>query len=474
MDLQTNQEIKHSYVPNSTLSWFCFHWFCMALLVDVLRNVNINRNMWKSDYAPRLAQSVLATLHTLLIMVFCCIYWNRDLLIKLDEYEKSVLVEKIGDISIGFSVSYFAFDMFCIFIIDFQKQYSYILHHLLAIFIGCCMSKMIVSLDQTANYMFVIEFSNLFISVWYVLREIRKENKKIENKNIKVWVDRISMLFAATYVPARTIGLTVVTYGLLFSVDTAAISGERGWIYWTLTGSAFFILAMSFWFSYKVALIGWSAGLKHFASFECVSYIVKIYVQIFTLLKIVPWFGSTAAIGFTYIVSFMDFDHVAASLHYWSTWHQRDDEKMNKKLALASSLDMASIVAKIAVNGICIYGSIVLSDHHGLGPIQHLLWTIANIANGVFLIKHLVEYVMPGIPEENKAIQSFQVRETKPFLIHYFLSAIVPVLLTPDAPRLSIVAYLVGGITWTLGFNCGILHLAVIVGDMTLILWFNR
>lgn len=463
--------VEYSYVPKSSFIWFLIHWIILAISVDVFRA--IERRIPISIKPTILAQSLLATLHSILSIFFCVVYWSSSL---------GSFIETFSDYGIGLSVSYFFVDSLMI-LVDVEKQWPYLFHHAIAIFIGLCMSKRVVKLEHTANYMFVIEFSNLFISAWSILRDFKvqyriqahheiqphNEIQPQQDRRIQPHYDRISMLFAATYVPARTLGLTIVSYSLLSSLDNSISS-------LTLYPLVAIILIVSLTFSIKVAKIGWSKGLKDFCSFESVTYIVKAYVQVYTLLKIVPNLSNTMASVLAVQLISVDFLHIFTSLYYWSTWHRFINGRGDYDSTIKASLfDFVAINTKIVVNGLCIFTSIL---NHNVNKINGdkidnfaiLLWISASILNIALLIHNI--YKLKNC--EKIYIKTFLYRDFSTFLLHFALSALVPVILSLDAPHASIIYYFIGGLSWSLGYNTGFLHVAVIFGDMALLKWLNR
>lgn len=411
------------YVPKSCMFWCCVYWVLVAGMTDVFRALRIER-----PSPQTLAQSALGTIHVIANLAFSGMFWTINW--------SDMALAPLADYGIGCSMSYFLVDLCLIFMVDVKKQWPYLVHHVIAIFIGGCMSKGIIALEDTTNYMSMIEFSNLFLSTWLILKDIK----------LQPWYDRISVLLAATYVPARTVGLTYVSYRLLANLRVSdALTA-------TLYAAVLFIWAISVSFSIKVAKIGWSKGLVHFCSFESLSYIVKAYLQLYLALHHIPHFRRGRSLAYGLVL--VDLVHIAASLRYWSSWH-----RSGRTSELDAALDFAATQTKIVTNGLCIFFSAATGAQK--------LWTLATVANVLLLVRHLAIC-------RQRAVDAFEVRDSRPFMAHFALSAIVPLFLSRDAPHLSILSYLIGGITWAVGLNPGILHCAVIVGDLALLNWFNR
>lgn len=185
------------------------------------------------------------------------------------------------DWGFGLTLAYFAVDTVLIVVVDFKNQAAFILHHAIALFVGCCMTARIVDIHQTRMYIFVIEFSNVVISAWDFLKRHHRANVG----TLKPWYDLATMVFAFTYVPFRAVVLPIVTWGVLASIKP----NTRNEVTYALYGSTLFIQLMSWMFSYKVASIGLRVGREKFPrllTYEMGVCVIAAYVTLWFYLTI--------------------------------------------------------------------------------------------------------------------------------------------------------------------------------------------
>ena len=129
-------------------------------------------------------------------------------------------VHALSDVGHGFTLSYFLVDSAIILAFDAKGQGAFLVHHAAALAIGFAMASGAFGLVETSRYIFTVELSNVLISAWDLARRGRRTHLPLARAYAA-----LSPLFAASYVPARTLLLTHATWQLLASMRTR---GPRG------------------------------------------------------------------------------------------------------------------------------------------------------------------------------------------------------------------------------------------------------
>lgn len=99
-------------------------------------------------------------------------------------------------------VSYFIGDALYILLARKKEYYMYIVHHILAAYIGICGYFGYINLHVLAPYFIAFEFSNLFLNIWSLTNKL----KKYDTLNYITFP-----LTLCTYIPTRTLVLPIVT-----------------------------------------------------------------------------------------------------------------------------------------------------------------------------------------------------------------------------------------------------------------------
>jgi hypothetical protein len=129
------------------------------------------------------------------------------------------------------AVSYFISDMLYIALLRKREYYKFIIHHLLATYIGMCGYFEYIDPYLLSVYFVTFEFSNLFLNLWGLSRKLKHRRMR-----------RIMFpLTLCTYVPARMFVLPITTHGVFMD------SWLRG--YYDLCVVYSIILAMSIYYS---------------------------------------------------------------------------------------------------------------------------------------------------------------------------------------------------------------------------------
>jgi hypothetical protein len=411
-----------------------------------------NRILGYNIPVPLIAQYALGFAHVCGNLSFCIAYVYRDWLgIKPSSQEYMV------DWGIGLSTTYFMTDSILIVLIDFKVQYLYLIHHALAIFMGILMYNKIIPLNITVAYMFTIEFSNMAISAWDIVKRARKlQILQLEEPSILNSLQNIlTPIFMFTYVPARTVLLTCASIVLLYNINTSNHYLKAS--IWLCTG---FILYMSFKFAIKVYGIGYKNISQNFPgllSFTSLTYVFKAYVSLVWFMLILPNSSRHESITLGLMLLFVDLVHIIISLGYSST---------HEPSIIISAFDYVSVCKKIVMNGQYIFVRASLDNN----IINYNLWIFMihlNIVIGVFNI----------IYTSRKAYVAFEKRSVLPYLLHYLISAIVPLFLMPfgTAPYTAIISYFIGGLIWTLypksKYSVGWMHIFMTIADVALLAW---
>lgn len=136
-------------------------------------------------------------------------------------------------------MSYFLYDTVLICLYEWS-QYPFIIHHTIALIIAYGIRDGVFGELISTNYISYIELSNLFLGVWDICRRSKAEPVP------GLLYDLITPLNALTYIPIRTVGLSILTYQMIASLRTHVL------FYKTLL---ILILLMSYFFSYKLSNI---------------------------------------------------------------------------------------------------------------------------------------------------------------------------------------------------------------------------
>ena len=441
-------------IPKSTKYWVviqCFFIISLMKLMNKYKHIK-NRILYCNISVPLIAQYALGFAHVCSNLSFCIAYVYRDWLgVKRSSQEYMV------DWGIGLSTTYFMVDSILIVLIDFKVQYLYLIHHALAIFMGIVMYNKIIPLDITVAYMFTIEFSNMAISAWDIVKRARKAQiLQLEEPSILNSLQNVlTPIFMFTYVPARTVLLTCASIVLLFSVNTSNDYLKAS--IWLCTG---LILYMSYKFAIKVYGIGYKSISQNFPgllSFTSLTYVFKAYVSLVWFMLVLPESSRHKSITLGLMLLFVDLVHILISLGYSST-HEHS--------IIIFALDYASVCIKIVMNGEYIFVRASLDNN----IINYNLWKFMVYLNMIICVFNI-------IVTSRKAYVAFEKRSVLPYLLHYFISAIVPVFLMPfgTAPYIAITSYFIGGLVWTLypksKYSVGWMHIFMMVADIALLAW---
>jgi hypothetical protein len=305
--------------------------------------------------------------------------------------------------------------------------------------------------------MFTIEFSNMAISAWDIVKRARKAQiLQLEEPSILNSLQNIlTPIFMFTYVPARTVILTCTSIALLYNINTDNIYLKTS--IWLCTG---LILYMSYKFAIKVYGIGYKNISQNFPgllTFTSLTYVFKAYISLAWFMLVLPSSSRPSAINLGLMLLFVDLVHIINSLGYSSTYEPS---------VFISALDYASICIKIVMNGEYIFIRATLDNN----IININLWNCMiylNIAICLFNI----------IVTSRKAYVAFEKRSVLPYLLHYLISAIVPLFLMPfgTTPYTAIISYFIGGLIWTLypksKYSVGWMHIFMTIADVALLRW---
>ena len=442
-----------NFIPISTKYWFVIQCFFVMLLIKLMNKYKYikNRILGYNVSVPLIAQYALGFAHVCGDLSFCIAYVYRDWLgIKASSQEYMV------DWGIGLSTTYFMVDSILIILIDFKVQYLYLIHHALAIFMGLVMHHKIISLDITVAYMFTIEFSNMAISAWDIVKRARKAQiLQLEEPSILNTLQNIlTPIFMFTYVPARTVMLTCSSIVLLYNINTNNIYLKTS--IWFCTG---FILYMSCKFAIKVYGIGYKSISQNFPgllTFTSLTYVFKAYISLVWFTLVLPNSSRHESITLGLMLLFVDLVHIIISLGYSSSFTPD---------IFISALDYISVCFKIVINGIYIY----MRAYFDNNMIYPDIWKYTMYANVCLLAF--------SIYTSRNANAAFEKRNPMPYLLHYLISAIVPLFLMPfgTAPYTAIISYFIGGLIWTLypksKYSVGWMHIFMTIADVALLGW---
>lgn len=444
-------------IPKSTKYWFIIQCFFIMILIKLMNKYKYIKNRILGYNIPitLIAQYALAFAHVICNLFFGIIYTYRDWLGIYNDIQTTY----IRDIIIGMPIAYFMVDSILIILIDFKVQYLYLIHHAISIYMSLMLYHKIVQFNATINYMFTIEFSNIAISLWDLVKRARKlQQLKLEEPILLNRIQNIlTPILMATYVPARSLILTYTTIVLLYTINTSNIYLNASiWI------STILILYMSYKFVFKIFGIGYKNIIQNspgLFSFTSMTYILKLYVSLGWFILILPTSSRYAAIPLGFMVLFIDFVNIIISLIYSSTYYPG---------ILISSLDYISICIKIVLNGIYIYARTYVDYNKST---NYNLWSYLIYAN--------IGMLLFSIYNSRNIYKAFETRNPMPYLLHYFISAIVPVFLMPfgTAPYTAIISYFIGGYIWTLyprsKYSVGFMHIFMIIADIALLSWGN-
>jgi len=441
-------------IPKSTKNWFVIQCFFVMILMKLMNKYKHikNRILGYNIPVPLIAQYALGFAHVCGDLSFCIVYVYRDWLGIKPNFQDYMV-----DWGIGLSTTYFMVDSILIVLIDFKVQYLYLIHHALAIFMGIVMYNKIIPLDITVAYMFTIEFSNMAISAWDIVKRARKAQiLQLEEPSILNSLQNIlTPIFMFTYVPARTLLLTCASIVLLYSVNTSNDYLKAS--IWFCTG---LILYMSYKFSIKVYGIGYKNISQNFPgllSFTSLTYVFKAYISLSWFMLILPRSSRHKSIILGLMLLFVDLVHIIISLEYSST---------HDPSVIISALDYASVCIKIVMNGEYIFIRATLDNN----IINYNLWNCMIYVNIVICVFNIIY-------TSRKAYIAFEKRSVLPYLLHYFISAIVPLFLMPfgTAPYTAIIFYFIGGLVWTLypksKYSVGWMHIFMTIADVALLTW---
>lgn len=449
-----------NFIPVSTKYWLIIQCFFIITMIKFMNKYTYikNRIFCYNISIPLITQYALAFLHVLCNLSFCVAYTYRKWL-GIESISHNISQNNMADLGIGLSITYFIVDSILIIFIDFKVQYLYLIHHIIAIFMGLMMYHKIIPLNVAATYMFTIEFSNIAISAWDLVKRIRKSQIfQVEDSCIMYKLQNIlTPILMFTYVPARTIILTCSSIVLLYSLNTS-----NNYLKASILCCSGLILYMSYKFAIKVYGIGYkniSQNYPGLLTFTSLTYVFKAYISLAWFMLVLPSSYKYAAAPMGIMVLFVDFINIIISLIYSSDFRPG---------IFISILDYISICIKIVINGIYIYTRAYL-DNNILYE-DKLLWKYAIYIN-IFIL-------LVNIYTSRNIYKAFENRNPMPYILHYFISAIVPVFLMPlgKAPYTAIISYFIGGIVWTKyksKYSVGLMHIFITIADVALLSWGN-
>lgn len=314
-------------------------WTYLPMLYFLYNILYIQLNKHVLVYVPQTNPSVLAQYAMGVVHVHGVIVYK--ILFVLYGDSNTLLTH-----AMSFSVCYFVFDLLFILIKD-RSQKMYIPHHIVSILLGIAVDNNLFDINIVCDYVFFIELSNYFLSIW----DLSKNNKN----SMRHIYELTTPFFALTYIPLRTVFLSYTTYKMMLSTKDLHI------FIWPLL---LFILGISYWFSYKV----WNIFKRKILQYEedndtklyinniiykslknksilwpIGSYIIKLYINLYYLIFIIPYTHqhTYAMMYFMYV----DVLHIIISIWYnileWVNWIE--------------CVDFMSINFKIFANGFIIY-----------------------------------------------------------------------------------------------------------------------
>lgn len=203
------------------------------------------------------------------------------------------------------AVGYFICDSIHILYKRNYENYMYVLHHILAAYVGLCGYFGYINIHILARYFITFEFSNLFLNIW-----------SLTNKNKQyTWLNYVSFpLVMCTYVPTRTLILPIVTKDIFID------SLSRG--YYGLCCVYSSLLIMSLMYSRILLKITskkihlYNLNLEKF--WAMFTYVFKLYITLYHII-----------VNKFILFGFADIVHIMISWMYnisnYSTFYQQLD-----------------------------------------------------------------------------------------------------------------------------------------------------
>ena len=154
--------------------------------------------------------------------------------------------DPLSQLSLSASKAYFLYDSIVILCFAL-KDWTLIIHHVMATMMLVGTTSKAYPFALASPVMLMAESSNAFMYPWYLLKDMRA------GRDVPFLA---TALFALTYVPLRTIGLTKVCTELMVAVWKNEKNQNNSY-----TKSIIFLhpvvalVVMSWWHSYKVAMI---------------------------------------------------------------------------------------------------------------------------------------------------------------------------------------------------------------------------
>lgn len=165
---------------------------------------------------------------------------------------------------IKMAVAYFVGDALYIALARKREYYMFIVHHVLAAYIGLCGYFEYINPYLLSLYFITFEFSNIFLNVWSLSRKLRHDSSNV-----------LFPLMLCTYVPTRMFVLPITTYPVFMD------SWMRG--YYDLCFVYSLILGMSLYYSIILLKIAYKNlpkykldGVKFWSMF---TYVFKLYIS---------------------------------------------------------------------------------------------------------------------------------------------------------------------------------------------------
>lgn len=373
---------------------------------------------------------------------------------------------EISKNAVTFTVSYFIFDsMLCLF----QPEYwIYLPHHMIAISLGLLTQTRDIPIKELIDYMFYIEFSNMFLCVWGMTRKYRH------------WNNFITPFLAFTYIPVRTFYLPVLTLKMIMSsrILHNDLTAKMLYISTAFTALQFMSWAYSYklfrifikrcdemrrdykdtcpitQFNHRIAMI-----LTIFDDrwWPVVTYIAKMYVSLYQATHYFPTL-SPSIWKAMWLFLVVDYLHIVASIMFY----------MYNYVWWSEKLDNTMIHAKITAGGTIAFAAKgKLASYPSVFNLLLLLYIIYRNAN-TCKSKHKTIY-------NNKQLYGLL------YIVQFCLSS-YPLILYYDKGYIGVTLYILGGVLWALEFpekqfkcrttclfnSLGWMHTLVIIADVTM------
>ena len=187
-----------------------------------------------------IGQNAVSFLHTIIVLALITYgRWTATMYGDLSEW------------TILFSMSFFAYDSALIYVMGTKNDWIFLAHHMMTIIMLNHTYEGIYPLELGANILLCAELSNVCIYPFSILRE----NRNIYKRQYEV----VSIALTSTYVPARTIGLSLTCIPLLSYLFT-----NNGWGRFLVVAHPIIcLMSMSWLYSIKMLRNCFNNFIKH-------------------------------------------------------------------------------------------------------------------------------------------------------------------------------------------------------------------